>query len=82
MAKELKIIVAQRGWVYIGEYRKDGTDHVLENAQVIRRWGTTKGLGQLAQEGPIENTKLDPLGTVRVHELAAVALVDVTSTNW
>lgn len=79
---EKKIIIAQRGWVYIGDYAKDGSDHVLTNASVIRRWGTTKGIGQLATEGKQPDTKLDPCGTVRVHELAAVAVIDVTSTGW
>jgi hypothetical protein len=34
---------------------------VLEDAAIIRIWGTTEGLGQLAYKGPIEgSTILDP----------------------
>lgn len=81
--KNLKIVIAQRGWVYIGEHSKDGAYEVLTNAKVIRRWGTTKGIGQLALEGPTENTKLDETGTIRVHELATVAILDVaTPAKW
>lgn len=78
MAK--KIVIGQRGWVFVGEHSMEGDDHVLTNASVIRRWGTSKGLGQLAAEGPTSTTVLDPLpSAVRVHKLAAVATIDVTS---
>lgn len=38
----------------------DPSIYTLDDVAVVRRWGTTKGLGQLAQEGPTVNTKLDP----------------------
>ena len=74
---EKRIVIAQRGWVFVGDYSIDGDDVTLSNAQVIRVWGTTKGLGQLALEGPTSSTKLDDAGTVRLHRLAIVATLDV-----
>ena len=70
------ILVAQRGWVFMGDVAEDNdTEMRLENASVIRLWGTTKGLGQIALEGATSKTVLDPCGEVRVHPLAVVAII-------
>ena len=63
-----QIVIAQRGWVFVGEVERSGGDDVtITNAKCIRRWGTTKGLGELALNGPLKSTVLDPMGTVRLH---------------
>lgn len=77
-----EIIIAQRGWVFIGEVSTTENEVVISNAKNIRRWGTTKGLGQLAAEGPQPETKFDDYGTVKLHPLAIVARVTVTSDKW
>lgn len=70
----IKIVVLQRGWVMIGRFERNGSDCKLTNASVIRCWGTTKGLGELAKSGPLTNTKLDPCnGTVEFDYLTVVA---------
>lgn len=71
-----QIIIAQRGWVFVGDVTRSGDDVTINDAQCIRRWGTTKGLGQLATEGPTRNTVLDPTGSrraqvLRINELRA-----------
>ena len=71
-----QIVICQRGFVFAGDVRKSGADLVIENAVNIRKWGTTKGLGELAEEGTLPDTKTDEAGTVRVHELAVVARLD------
>ena len=78
----VKILVLQRGWVAVGRYTKIGAEHVLTNASIVRRWGTTKGLGQLAKDGPTPSTVLDPTGTVRAHELATVLVIDAAAAVW
>jgi len=70
-----RIVVLHRGWVVVGDYRKEGAEIIVENASVIRRWGTSKGLGEL-RNGPLNDTILDPCGTVRAHELAVVFTID------
>lgn len=80
--RQYKILVLQRGWVAIGRYHKDGADHVLADAAVVRRWGTAKGLGQLALSGPTLSTVLDPTGVVRAHELATVFVIDADARIW
>ena len=44
---DIKIVVLQRGWVYIGRFSRTGNDCKLTNASCIRIWGTTKGLAEL-----------------------------------
>ena len=62
-----QIIVAEAGWVFIGEVQEtDEPGARLKNAAVIRNWGTTAGLGQIALSGPTKNTVLDPCGEVYI----------------
>lgn len=79
---DIKIVVLQRGWVMIGRYSKEGDTITLENAHVIRTWGTTKGLGELALEGKQSSTKLDKAGHVEFHVLTAVATINCDDKLW
>lgn len=51
-----RIYVLQARWVLIGEATDHSTYVELHNAAVIRVWGTTAGLGQIALSGPTANT--------------------------
>ena len=77
-----RIVVLHRGWVVVGDFKKDGNEVIVENANVVRRWGTTKGLGELAENGPQKNTVLDPCNTVRANELAVVMTMDCNPEKW
>lgn len=77
-----KILILQRGWVVVGDVSQCGALIKCENARVIRTWGTKKGVGELAENGPLPNTKLDPCGTITVHELAIVFSVDCKEAKW
>lgn len=80
---DLKIVILQRGWVMVGKLEKNGSDCKLHNASVIRTWGTTKGLGELANDGPRLSTQLDPChGVVEFHELTIVATLACNKNNW
>ena len=57
--KDIRIMVHQRGWVFVGEYSATAKEITLNNFSVIRRWGTTNGLPELAAKGPLANTVLD-----------------------
>lgn len=83
MKKKLpvKIVILQRGWVYVGRFLQKGERCQLTDAKCIRQWGTTKGLGQLVP-GPTDETILDPAGTVTFHELTSVAILDVEEKGW
>ena len=58
---EVRIVILQRGWVMVGRWHRDGDDITLTDASVIRRWGTSKGLGELVN-GPLSGTTLDQAG--------------------
>lgn len=75
MAKQ--IVVADRGWVFIGNVFSDANgDKLIQEARVIRRWGTTKGLGQIAIEGPTNDTVFEDAGTVTVPSRSVIAVFD------
>lgn len=63
---ERRIVALKERWVFIGEYHAatKTTKAKLTDASCIRRWGTTKGLGELALKGPTKDTVLDPCGEV------------------
>lgn len=47
----------------------------LSHAAVVRIWGTSRGLGQLAEEGPRSGTKLDPEHTELVNKLEVSRII-------
>lgn len=77
-----KIVILDRGFVLVGKVRVDGDWVETTDASIIRRWGTTKGLGEIAQGGPTATTKLDPIGTVRSPLRALIGLVDCEPSKW
>ena len=83
IAGNLKIVVLQRGWVLIGRMSENGTRCTLKNAKVIRRWGTTKGLGELALAGKKKDTILDDThGVVEFDILTMVLSIAAKESVW
>jgi hypothetical protein len=79
---EVRIVILQRGWVMVGYYSQEGHDCKLEKAAVIREWGTTKGLPEIAVDGPTAKTILEKSPTVRFHELTVIATIDCVGEKW
>lgn len=80
---DLKIVVLQRGWVMIGRLERNGSECKLYNASVIRCWGTTRGLGEIALEGPKASTKLDKCnGLVEFDYLTVVCSISASEVAW
>lgn len=77
----VKIVILQRGWVMIGRWSREGDNCSLDNAMVIRVWGTEKGIGELVG-GPTSSTVLDPTGHVEFHILTVVATIDAEESVW
>lgn len=78
---DIKIVVLDRGFVYVGRVSKEVDFIVISGAKNIRQWGTTKGLGELIG-GPLPGTKLDNAGTVRAPFRALISLIDVEQAKW
>jgi hypothetical protein len=77
-----QIAVLDRGWIVVGDISKSGDYLNIDNASVIRRWGTKLGLGQLAEEGPKPETTLDSCPSCQVHKLSVVMLMNVNEEKW
>ena len=79
---EIKIVVLQRGWVYIGRFTRNENLCQLRNAFCIRTWGTTKGLQELVN-GATSSTKLDKCdGVVEFDWLTVVHTITVNESAW
>jgi hypothetical protein len=71
---EKRIIVADRGWVFVGDcIDNDDGSVTIHNAYNIRNWGTTKGLGELSN-GPTSKTTKDFYGTVKTFAIVTIAV--------
>ena len=73
---DIRIVILQRGWIYVGKYFEQGENCWLENASCVRSWGTTKGLGELAESGPTSSTKLDSCPIVRFNKYSVVCTIN------
>ena len=78
----IKIVVLQRGWVYIGRFERTGNDCKLTNAYNIDTWGTTKGLSELVN-GATSSTKLNKCeGIVEFDWLTVINTITVNEEKW
>jgi hypothetical protein len=77
-----QIVILDRGFVFVGAVAQDGDWLVISDAKNVRRWGTTKGLGELAASGPLSKTILDPAGIVRAPLRAVIGTIDCEPSKW
>ena len=82
MMKGFAIAVVDRGFVYVGDIEHDGEWCHINNAKNIRIWGTEKGLGELALNGPRSKTVLDPVGRVSIPRHALIHLIETERSKW
>ena len=75
------IVVFVSGFVYVGAVETDDRWVYVANAANIRRWGTSRGLGQLTN-GPLPETKLDPAGNVQAPLASLVHMIEVEALKW
>ena len=78
----VRIVVLQRGWVVVGHARRVGPRVVVSKAANIRRWGTTKGLGELSSGGPTSKTVLDECPDVECLESEIVLSMRCDPAKW
>lgn len=76
------IVIVDRGFVYAGIVAWEYDWCVIRNALNIRRWGTRRGLGELALSGPTSLTMLDPCGTVRVPMSHVITIIETEAEPW
>ena len=54
----LCIVVIDNGFVFIGECETTDKWVIINDARPIIRWGTSQGLSELANRGPLTNTNI------------------------
>ncbi len=77
-----QIVVLQRGHVVVGDVLRTDADVSIKNCSVIRVWGTSRGLGEIAENGPTDKTKLDKCPDIFVHPLSVVLYMNTNKSNW
>ena len=78
----VRIVILQRGHIAVGHVYTTEDEVRIENAAIVRRWGTTKGLGELAGTGPLSETILDDCPTLHAHPLTVVGMMEVEANAW
>lgn len=78
----LALVVADRGFVWVGKARTTADWVEIEGARVVRRWGTSEGLNELAAKGPLTNTKLDAPADLKVSRKALIAVIPCEVDKW
>lgn len=79
---DVRIVILQRGWVVVGRYFRKGQQCKVKNGFVIRKWGTTEGLPELAFKGPLTNTVLDKSPDIEFHQLTEIANIKCEEQKW
>ena len=82
--RETIILVIKLGWVLVGNPTPadDPTKFAMNNSHVIRIWGTTRGLGEIAIAGPTKDTVLDPCGYVEANHHSILFQIACKSEHW
>lgn len=78
----LCLVVADRGFVWVGEVTTSDDWVSISKARAVRRWGTTEGLNELANKGPLPNTRLDAPAELKVSRKALIALIPCEQSRW
>ena len=76
------IAVLQRGHVAVGVYGQNGDIGELSSAAIVRRWGTTEGLGELATKGPRPESRLDKSPKLSFHIREVIFTMEVSADAW
>lgn len=76
------IAFADRGFVWVGDCHVAGDWLSIKGARAVRRWGTSEGLNELAQKGPLPNTRLDAAADILVSRKALIGLIPTEAAKW
>lgn len=79
--KKPVIVCTERRYVafgYLAEYDRAGRVAVIEGARCAMYWGTTGGIHQLAETGPVKGKSRIGNRAPRIELLEVTAVIDVT----
>lgn len=73
------IVVVEGGWVFLTENLLEfESGWMMHDTSVIRVWGTTAGLGEIALKGPTTETVLDYCGNPTVPKNKVLVMIPCT----
>lgn len=78
----LALVVADRGFVWVGEATTTEDWVEIKGARCVRRWGTKEGLNELALKGPLSETRLDAAADLKVSRKALIAIIPCEAEKW
>jgi hypothetical protein len=82
----VRILVLDRGWVVVGVCPHPSTVGMwlpVKGGRVIRRWGTSKGIEEIAAKGPLSGTTLDdPAKEQTIPVRAIIRVIEVEEAKW
>ena len=82
-SEDIRIVILQRGWVFIGRYSQSGNECMLTDAKNYRYQGGKQGFGFVANNGPSSDCKLDPCELpIKFHPLTVIATLDCNGDKW
>jgi len=76
------LVVADRGHVWVGNARDEGDYTIVTDARIVRRFGTDRGLNQIANEGPTAKTIVGAPATLKVARWAIIAIIPCEASAW
>ena len=85
---KMVLVTTQHRGVFCGEVPEDADITArtmrLENARMAIRWGTTKGVMELAATGPTNVSRIGAPATIEaLHDITAVfAVTDLAAEKW
>jgi hypothetical protein len=77
-----QIVVLPNGFVAVGIFKKTGDLVTMDRSSIIRKWGTTRGLGEIALNGPTEKTVLDYIGVLCTSYKAVIFTITCNIFEW
>lgn len=77
-----QIVILPNGFVVFGVFTCEDDLVTIERSSIIRRWGTVKGMGEIAINGPGKETVLDFLGTSHTYKKAIIFTITCNILNW
>ena len=72
------IVIAQRGWIFEGHRNNSVKDKLqILNANVVRSWSNSKGIGGLCKTQYKKDYTLDEVGTISFAHEGVIAIIDI-----
>jgi hypothetical protein len=78
----LQLAVCDNGFVYVGNVHHEDGYYVITNCANVRKAGTERGFGQIAFDGPTNETALDYCPHVLVPEGRMCHLMKCVDEKW